>query len=171
VRLISKVYGLPLAVPVTVPNNSNAHQHLELKPINVQKSLTLHLYKKGVKVNFYLVTFLILVWQSVYVAWRRPPGCGQCDRLDQHKQIYPLELCPPHTYSPPNKIYLNQCCGSELILFRIRIWFRIQILRLIFWPEIFLNDAFRCINMYRILKPVIQRKKFSNRITTWKWKK
>jgi hypothetical protein len=41
----------------------------------------------------------------------------------------------------------NQCCGSELIFFGFgstKYFFRIRILRLIFWPGIFLNGASHC---------------------------
>jgi hypothetical protein len=59
-------------------------------------------------------------------------------------------------YLDPDQGWENQCCGSELIFFgfgstnyffRIRIWIRIRILRLIFLPQIFLNVASNCFHM------------------------
>jgi hypothetical protein len=59
----------------------------------------------------------------------------------------------------PHHFGAVQCCGSGLIFFgfwfgstiffRIRIWIRIRILRLIpvFWPQIFLNGASNCFHM------------------------
>jgi hypothetical protein len=56
-----------------------------------------------------------------------------------------------------------RCCGSELIFFRFRsnnFFFRIRILRLTFWPSIFLNFA-SCFHRYVFWNLYVREKKFS----------
>jgi hypothetical protein len=74
------------------------------------------------------------------------PLCLFSSSLDTSKRLFLFILC----LSNLCMLCPRQFCGSELIFFVLgptKIFFRIRICRLIFWPQICLNGASNCFHM------------------------